>query len=150
MKTENPKIIIRKAKKNEFTKIAEIYAEGFSIAPYKEKWTNKTALIRIKQYSEFCEVYSILSLKKVVGLVIVDVEKWYDGKWLRLWELVIKKEFRGRGIGKSVMNFIENKYKKRGIIRVVLETHNKSDAFYLYKKLNYKENGWVLVSKDLK
>ncbi len=147
MKTD---LIIRKATEKDFAKIAEIYAEGFSIEPYNERWTNKTALGRIRQYSEFCDIFVAVIDKKVIALAIADVEKWYDGKWLRFWELVVKKEFRNRGIGKAIIGFIENYYKKKGIIRIVGESHKKSRAFNLYNKLNYRENGWVVISKDLK
>ena len=148
MKTEQ--LIIRKAREEDFIKIAEIYAEGFSIAPYKEKWTTKTASIKIKQYSEFCDVFTAEIGKEVIALAIADIEDWYDGKQLRFWEIVVKAEFRGHGIGKQIIKFIEDYYKKREIIRVIIESHKDSEAFNLYNKLGYKENGWVVLSKDLK
>lgn len=144
-------IMVQKAQDRDFNEIAKIYAEGFSISPYYEEWDEKSALVRVKQYAEFSDVFSIKIKNEVIGLAIGFIEKWYDGNWLRIWELVVKKEYRNKGFGKKIIRSVEDYYyKKYKIVRIILESHNKSTAFNFYKKLGYKLNNWVVLSKEVK
>jgi len=49
--------------------------------------------------------------------------------------LAIKEEYKKQGIGKSLMDKVENYAKKNNIKRILFKTHKKSLAIGFYKKM---------------
>mgnify|MGYP001619701790 CR=1 FL=1 len=130
---------IRKAKKGDFNKIVEIYVESFSGQPYNEIWTKEKALNKIKILSKYCDFFVLEINNKVGGFMILNPFKWYSGKTVEGEEFAIKKEFRGKGLGKTFLEEIEKIYKKRGFKSFIFISHKNPGPAKYYKKLGYKE-----------
>jgi ribosomal protein S18 acetylase RimI-like enzyme len=77
-----------------------------------------------------------------IGWIELDYEKWNNR--MRIWELLIKKEHRGKGIGTRLMKYAIKLAKEKGARMLVLETQScnvKAIQFYL-------KNGYELIGFD--
>lgn len=145
------KIKIQEVKKNEFRKVVKIYKDSFAVAPFNEKWSMKTAGNRIKSYLNYSKIKKICYEKEIIGVVIYYIEVWDKGNYLFVAEIAIKKEFQKRGIGKFIMNELENEAKKKKCIAMVLWTEKDSIASKMYEKLGFKiQNKAIRMVKNLK
>lgn len=142
---------IRKAKKPDTNQISEIYKTAYSEKPYNEKWNYKNAKARILDCLKNSNILIIEDKKKnIMGFVIYDTFKWEKGKTGYIDDLVIKKELRGKGLGKTLMKKAEERLKKKKVKEIWLQSNPKSRVFNFYKKKGYKETGWVCLAKTIK
>ena len=140
---------IRKARKKDFKQITEILIKESSKKPYNEKYDTRRALKEIKNLSKK-ELYISENGKEIVGFIASYITL-DDRKEAYISELWLKSKYQKRGIGKELMNYIERKYKKKGVEKIRLVTKRKAGAFKFYKKLKYKERKkFVFMEKKLK
>ncbi len=69
----------------------------------------------------------------------------------KLERMAILKPFRHRGIGKSIISFLDEEFKNRGIEQVVL--HAQCSAVNFYKSCGFEESGspfWEAGIKHVK
>ncbi len=69
----------------------------------------------------------------------------------KLERMAILKPFRHRGIGKSIISFLDEEFKNRGIKQVVL--HAQCSAVNFYKSCGFEESGspfWEAGIKHVK
>jgi len=65
--------------------------------------------------------------------------KYYDEGTAEVKRVFVRKEYRGRGISKQLMNFIEERAKGKGFSKLILETGALLvEAMGLYNKMGYK------------
>ena len=58
----------------------------------------------------------------------------YCGRYLQVSNFVVDENFRGRGVGKKILNYLENKARNLGCDKVVLDSYTenkKSHSLYL-------------------
>ncbi|MDW8011156.1 MAG: GNAT family N-acetyltransferase, partial [Sulfolobales archaeon] len=73
---------------------------------------------------------------RVVGYVVGVVENGDKG---HLTSIAVDREYRGRGLGKSLIREFEVRIKSSGVFRVYLEVSVRNEvAISLYKKLGYR------------
>jgi len=140
---------IKKAKKRNFKEIAEILIKESSKKPYNEKYTLKTGLKEVNDLAKN-ELYIATNEKKIIGFIASSITP-DNKKKAYIRELWLRPDYQRKGIGKSLMKFVEDKYKKRGIniIRVVVKRN--AEAFNFYKKIKYTEyKELVFMEKKLK
>lgn len=78
--------------------------------------------------------------KKVIGFanLMTIFSVWSHGKALILDDLYINEEFRGNGIGRSVMQFIENYGRENGCKRLQFQSeYTNPEAHKFYEQLGY-------------
>ena len=140
---------IRKARKEDFKEIAEILIKESSKKPYDEKYNLKRAL---KEIIKFCkdELYVAINKKEITGFIASSIT--LDNKQKAyVNELWLKSIYQGKGIGKVLVKFIEEKYKKKGVNTIRLVAKRNAKAFDFYKKIKYKEyRELVFMEKRLK
>ena len=74
--------------------------------------------------------------RKVVGFIMTGITPQHD---LRILLLVIRLEFKSRGLGKELMNHVTEKAKVRGIHRLTLEVRiNNEKAIAFYQRFGMK------------
>jgi|SRR3989344_6020347 len=142
---------IRKATKKDLKKIAEIFRIESAKKPYLQKRNRKKALDKIKEYFKNEDIYISILNNKIAGFIIVNIDTT-EKKKLFIIELWIKKEYQRKGIGKTLVRFIEKMYKKKGIkLFKLVANKKKGGAFNFYRKLKYNENkDLVFMDKKLK
>ena len=99
---------IKKANKKDFREIAKIMMKESSKKPYNEEYTLKTALKEIVRCSKK-DLYIAVNEKEIIGFIASsdDKKKAYIG------ELWLKPIYQGKGVGKALVKFIEEKCKKK-------------------------------------
>jgi ribosomal protein S18 acetylase RimI-like enzyme len=59
---------------------------------------------------------------------------------INIHDIVVLKEYRGSGVGRMLMDAIDNEAKKRGCVRITLEVREDNViAQNLYKNMDFKE-----------
>ncbi|MCD6503535.1 MAG: ribosomal-protein-alanine N-acetyltransferase [Thermoplasmata archaeon] len=94
---------------------------------------------------------------KLVGFVIGSLSTEESG---RILVLFVKKDYRGRGVGKALMKEILRRFLVKYCVKeVTLEVHEKNEtAIKLYEKLGFRkvrklykyydgEDGWLMVKR---
>lgn len=141
---------IRKATKKDFKEIARLIKNEY-LKHYKEKWTEKNAIKTLDYYWKIAEIFVAEIEKNIIGFVIIREEYYNNGKSIMIEELVVDGEFQGKGIGKKLMQFVEDYCKKNKINFIWLITGKKVDAFKFYEKIGYKyREDTVYFSKEVK
>lgn len=79
--------------------------------------------------------FSAISNEEIVGIIFGK----YEAGTTYVDNLLIGKNYRGKGIGTKLMNFIEEWTKQKGGHKVWLLTHKKWKANKLYQKLGYEQ-----------
>jgi ribosomal protein S18 acetylase RimI-like enzyme len=140
---------IRKAKKEDFKEIAKIMMKESSKKPYTEKYTLKTALKEINRLSKN-ELYVAENEKEIMGFIASSITP-DNKKKAYIDELWLRPAYQGKGVGKTLVKFIEDKLKKKGVNIIRLVAKKNAKAFGFYKKIKYKEyKEMVFMEKKLK
>ncbi len=145
----NNQVKIRKAKKEDTKEIAQILINESSKKPHNESYDLKTALKEVKGFFKG-ELYVSIGGKEIRGFLASSITP--DNKQKAyLNELWLKPNYQRKGLGKSLVKFIENYYKKRGVKIVRLVSKRNAEAFKFYKKIDYKQiRDLVFMEKKLK
>lgn len=139
---------IRKVTKEDLVEISDIFRVESAKKPYFQKWNKKTALRDITKSFKEDDFYIYVIDKKIVGFIISQINENNEGYVNELW---IIKEFQGKGIGKALTKFIEDKYKKKEVKSIGLTANQKAGAVNFYKKLKYKvKHELFYMIKELK
>ncbi|HHW90259.1 MAG TPA: GNAT family N-acetyltransferase [Clostridiales bacterium] len=70
------------------------------------------------------------------------------GEVLRLGRILVKKEYRGQGLGKAIMKYCEEIAKQNNC--AVLELHAQHQAIEFYEKLGYEPIGDYFLEANIK
>jgi GNAT superfamily N-acetyltransferase len=87
---------------------------------------------------------------QIVGLtgVYLDYALEISGSYGRLMGLVVEEHFRGRGIGRRLLERIEGWLRVRGASRITLSSgKQRVDAHRFYRNLGYEETGLRFAKK---
>jgi len=153
---------IRNAKKEDAPAIAELWWEMMEAhEPYKEKFYKpkpKKAFLKIvenrikKDLKKRNKMLLVAEKREVIGFVIGELEKElserfkYDTRGA-ISELVVKKEHRGEGVGKALLETIMTKLKKKGAkLAYLLVDRRNRHAIKLYEKMGFKNVLYDMVS----
>jgi len=81
--------------------------------------------------------YSKVFLLDDKGFIVIH----YSYDFLELADIAVKKEYQGQGIGKELMDFLDEEARRLNIKKIFLEVNvNNIVAYNLYKKCGYKDN----------
>jgi ribosomal protein S18 acetylase RimI-like enzyme len=142
---------IRKAKKTDLKEIGKLMKEEFSKKPFNERDSMNAILKSLDFYYKTAKIYVADFEKEIAGVLVFQIEQWWEGQVIIIQDLAVKSKFKKQGIGKRLMNFVENYSGENKIKRVYFETNKKSPAIRFYKKLGYKINKQrISLSKKLK
>jgi aminoglycoside 6'-N-acetyltransferase I len=144
------KMKIRKATKKDFKEMALLINKEYSKKPYEEPWNIDDAKKTFNHFFTFGKIY-VLVQKKIIGFIIFR-EEVYNGKnGFMIEDLVIDSNFQGKGLGRKLVEFVENLAKKHKIKGIWLLAFKKAPAYKFYKKIGYHQNkNVVLFSKEIK
>lgn len=137
---------IRLAKLEDVSQILEIFNSSPYLATYEnDKYYNKDIEEYIQSSPNWMIVYKID--KKIVGVLLAEIFSNYA--YLHI--LVVKEEFRGKGISKKLLDFFEEEMKKRNIKDLEgMTTVDNKIMQQLFKKYNYiPGKKFIFYSKKL-
>jgi ribosomal protein S18 acetylase RimI-like enzyme len=82
------------------------------------------------------------------GLITKSV--CYKSSRLDIETLFVKEDYRKKGTGKALMEFIENEAKSKNIFHFHINTDNNNEiSKLLYEKMGYKNTGEILLDKTV-
>lgn len=74
-----------------------------------------------------------------LGFLVVVFEKMMSGESMVLYDgLIVKEEYRGQGIGKTLLVHSFEEVKERGYEEVYIGTHSENPAQRLYRRLGFE------------
>lgn len=97
-------------------------------------------------------LFMIKKKEKIIGFanLMIIFSVWSHGKSLILDDLYIKEEFRGNGIGRSIMQYIEQYAKEHGFKRLQFQSeYTNTEAHKFYCKLGYTSESMNFYVKYL-
>lgn len=142
---------IKKAMKKDLKEIGRLMKEELSKPPFNERDSIKSILKSLDFYYKNAEIYLAKENKFIFGILVFQIERWWEGAVIIVQDLVVKKKFKKRNIGKYLMKFVEKYAINKKAKRIYFETNKKSSAIRFYQKLGYKINkDRMSLSKKLK
>lgn len=89
-------------------------------------------------------IYTIVAIDKKTNKVIGTGSMFYELKFIRncskkayIEDIAVLKETQGRGVGREIVLFLENKALNDGCYKIVLTCDEKVAGFY--RKMNFKK-----------
>ena len=107
---------------------------------------------RFVRDSTYGKAWLIVCDEKFVGYVVLTVSFSFEYRGYDAFvdELYIAKEYRGRGIGRQAMEFVEVAAAELGVNAIHLEvSHGNDPAIGLYRRVGYTGNQRHLMTKWL-
>ena len=102
--------------------------------------------------AEFGRAWLIFEGEKLAGYVVLTLgfSFEYRGRDAYIDELYLDGQFRGRGIGRKTMEFVEEEARKLGVNAIHLEaTRGNMAAIELYRRVGFVDHERRLMTKKL-
>jgi len=125
-------IFIRLVQKRDLQRIYEIEIESFK-TPYSF-FTLQTLFWFNKEYFYVAEID-----RKIVGYIIGDVRNNHG----HVVSIAVDSQYRGRGIGKCLMDVLIKKFKKTNIKTIRLEVAVSN----MIARIFYKKMGFIVINR---
>lgn len=112
-------------------------------------WTETTAAKRIHQVVTREDSYGLVLWDgaEAAGFAMGYFEQYDDGQAYDLVEIVLAKEYQGKGTGTAFMQELERRVKKMGALLIQLDSVNDEMHSHFYGKLGF-QNCSNLVEKS--
>lgn len=121
------------------------------------RYANKGDIDLISKYDEHISKDELVNIVKHNRVILMFVDDKFVG-WLRyslFWDntpfmnmLYFLDNERGKGYGKKLVTFWETEMKKLNYKFVLTSTQSNEEAQFFYRKLNYKDNGSLLLPDE--
>ena len=142
--------MIRKVKSGDLKAISGIFRAEYGKPPYNEKWSEKSALKKIREYYKGNLIFVMEIGNEVVGFIIGRLDTWDDGARGFISELAVSSKFQGKGCGTALIRHFEDFARKKGSRKISLFSSGKSRAFRLYKKLGFRKEDYFSMVKTIR
>ncbi len=129
---------IEKADKRKIKEIAKLMLEEFKKPPFNEKVSLNAVLKSLTFYFKIGNIYVALEKDKTIGVLVFKIEQYWEGAVLIIEDLAVKEEFKRKGVGKMLMNYVEVYAKRNRLKRIIFKTNKKAPAIKFYEKIGYK------------
>lgn len=113
-------------------------------ASSNEKLVKSFSEYLYRPWMEECELYGVQADGKMIAWMSIGYERWCNR--LRIFELYVLEEYRGRGAGSILINKAKELAKERNVRAIVLDTHNSNyAAIEFYRRHGFSLNGFDLT-----
>lgn len=97
----------------------------------------------IQHYDQVCQAgfsFGAFAGERLVGVVIAEKREWNRSLWV--YEFHVAPAYRGRGLGRALMDAAASRSKEAGLRIMVCETQNRNDlAIQVYRRLGFQLEG---------
>lgn len=133
---------ILKFEEKHIKKCSNIYPNIFNSEPWNENWSVETAYNRLKDIYDSPKFKGLVYIDngKILGAILGNIECWDKGFKYFLKEFFIDNNCQGRGIGSSMIDFMENELKKINVNSIELYTLRGRQTEGFYKKNGYEKS----------
>lgn len=122
----------------------ELFTQDIEFEPNYEK--QKTGLEKIIENSDIGNILILQEDNKIIGMVSIlySISTALGGKVGILEDMIIAKPYRGKGLGKLLLNSAIEFAKKNDCLRLTLLTDFNNDrAINFYKRLGFKKSDMI-------
>jgi len=131
-------MIIRKANLKDIKEIAKLMLDEFKRPPFNERASLNSVLKSLNFYFKIGKIYVAVIEKEITGVVVFKIEQYWEGPVIIIEDLAVKERYKKQGLGKLLMNKVEDYADKNKIKGIYFKTNKKSPAVKFYQKHGYK------------
>ena len=148
--TEEPKLgfEIQAASETDLASILALYAEIEDDAPVISIEEARLVFARMGNYPDY-RVYVAKSGKSIVGtftLLIMDNLAHMGAPSGVVEDVVVHRDWRGKGVGKQMMRFAMDRCRERGCYKLALSSNLKREAAHrFYDGLGFQQHGYSFI-----
>ena len=129
---------------------------------YENKLDQNVSISSIKEIKkdikEFFKNKSVLFLiaeeyQEIIGIISVSIDKRGKMKIGRIQDIIVKKEHRGKNVGKTLVEGAEKYFKRNSCIKIqsfVREKNINAQKFWKNQGFNFEKAKGFIISKRLK
>lgn len=141
---------IRKATTKDIPEIARLMLAEFSKPPFEEKESISSVRKSLEFYLKIGRGFVAVE-DGIIGVIIFKAEQWWEGPVILVEDLAVDHEHKRKGVGKSLVDEVEEYAKENKARLVSFTTHRKSSAVSFYKRHGYRvEKDTVFMSKRIR
>ncbi len=135
-------ISISKFDFSDLRECSRLYVMVFNSEPWNDHWTLKSAYSRLKDIYKSPRFYGIKATQngKIIGVLLGNIESWYEKYHYQLKEIYTDNSFQSKGIGTKLIHRAKADLRKKDVRTVYLYT---SDNKRLQKF--YSRNGFSVL-----
>ena len=141
-------VMIRWCKEEDFEQVLKLLAQLWPEKKLNEKELRKVFLRGLN--SDFQSYVCALIEDDIVGFCSLTIKDslWQTGLLGHIDELVVDKEYRGKGIGSKLMEYITNIAGEKGCVIIELDSAlNRNQAHRFYKQNGFKDRAFLFSKK---
>jgi ribosomal protein S18 acetylase RimI-like enzyme len=118
---------------------------GLTLQPFEKSVEKKYTGTFFEKHVEEPRVFSAVLDSQQVGWIEVGYERWNNR--MRVWEFLVREDFRRSGIGSLLMDYAVTAAKEKGARMLVLETQSCNvPAIGFYLKYGFRLIGFDLAA----
>jgi predicted N-acetyltransferase YhbS len=141
------KVKIRPMEKEDLSQVAGVFVESFN--QEGEHWTYEVALDHVSS-NFFGDSHFVAILDgKVIGFIMAFPLIFEQGVSLFVDAIAVYSHFQKQGIGQLLWDRMSVQAKDKEYKGIRLLTNPQLKSFDWYKKMGYKESGWLEVYKTI-
>lgn len=142
-------VMIRECKEGDFEQVLKLLAQLWPEKKLDEKELQQVFLRGLN--SEFQSYVCAVIEENIVGFGSLTIKNslWQAGLLGHIDELVVDKEYRGKGIGSKLLEYITNIAKEKSCVRIELDSALDRNQAHKFYEQNGFENRAFLFSKKI-
>ena len=131
--------------------IAKLLKKEFLKPPYNETWILSKLIARVEEVFQDNRKYCFVALENdlVIGVILASTFVFRDGERCFVEEFVIDSEQQNKGVGKKLLQRLEEECKKAQIKTLWLTANQKADAHGFYTKNGFTISDYSLMEKKI-
>lgn len=137
--------MIRSCEPEDFEAVFSLLKELWSKQDFDKEFTKSMFLRQLKAH----ELYVYCDKEELIAFFSLAIREDIEaqGKVAELTELIITEEFRAKGIGSEIIEFVSFEAKKLGCVEVHIHTSFKRNAHGFYEKQGFNKTAYFLWKK---
>ena len=122
------------------------FIKAFGGDPWNEPWTREQAEARLRGFMDTTTSYGLAAEEndQIVSFILGQFEPYYDGLRFYIQEFCCAQQ--GSGIGTALLSELEQRLKKKGVVRTYLMTIHGDATEGYYQRRGYTtdpDNIWM-------
>jgi aminoglycoside 6'-N-acetyltransferase I len=130
---------IRFIQEEDLIECSKLLEEAYSDEPYQENFIEGASLnyLRSKFFNGKDHSFVLTLDDKIIGFIFASLSYWSDGPQFIMEEIVVAKDFRGKGYSQKLNLWLEDHFKGLGVATGMLWVKKESPANKFHKKNGY-------------
>jgi N-acetylglutamate synthase-like GNAT family acetyltransferase len=132
-------IAVRKAVDSDESALALVYRTAFSAGPYKEKWTDATARLRVRQLIQSIDGkgWVVTLYGHPIGFAFLQMKEGFNGRYGELVETAVHPYLQRQGMGSLLFQEVL-KFKKKAKLHTLYGVTLNRKLGSFFKKFGFK------------